>query len=485
MKSYTKLINRLTVCAGLLFSSAIAGAQTGFIKNYGGSGTDSGRCIEITSDGGYMVAGHTTTNSAGFADLYVLRLAANGDTLWTKKFGGNGVEQGFTIQRVSDGNYIICGYTTSFSNAEQGYLLKIDEGGNKLWEKNFGGAGSEHIEAAYETSDGGIIMVGNTTSAPAVSSDVYLVKTDASGNEQWSKNIGGTGFDYGNVVQPTSDGGYAIIGITYSKGAGNGDYWFIKTDASGNVQWDKTYGGPQVDEGKNIRQTSDGGYIITGDTDSKGAGMSDVWVIKTDASGNMTWEKTYGGNDKDVSKMIEPTTDGGYIIAAISRSFGKVNPDGWIIKTNATGDTLWTRFYGGPEHEHFYSVKATADGGYVAVGHSDSYGQALMEQVFVVKMDGNGLIPTGIEDAPYAIKNMSVYPNPSNGVFEVELDLNGAPWADVKLVNASGQVVLSERIENKTGTFHKKLDLSGFAKGLYMLNVSVNEQQTTKKVMLY
>ena len=183
--------------------------------------------------------------------------------------------------------------------------------------------------------------------------------------------------------------------------------------------------------------------------------------------------------------MITPTPDGGYVIAAISRSFGVPEPDGWVVKINATGDTTWTRRFGGYDHEHLYCIRNTTDGGFIAVGHSDSYEAGKLEQVYLVKMNASGNITVGMEDEPFAVNLMNIYPNPSNGVFEVELDLNGAPWADIQLMNASGQTVLSERIENSSGQFHKKIDLGAYAKGIYFLGVSVNEQRTTRKVMIY
>lgn len=484
MKSYSDLLKRAAVCAGLMLSAAIVEAQPAtFIKAHGGSGTDSGRCLEFTGDGGFITAGHTTTNSSGFADIYVVRVNSGGDVVWEKKFGGTGVEHGFTIQKVSDGNYIVSGRSTSPGfGGEDAYLIKIDGDGNQIWEKRYGGSGDDRIEAAYETPDGGIIMVGNTVSPPSTTVDVFLIKADAGGNLQWTKTFGGPGYDSGNMVQPTSDG-YIIIGQTMSYGQGQGDYWLIKTDQQGNMVWQKTFGGAQVDEGKNIRVTSDGGFIIAGDTDSFGAGGSDMYVIKTDASGEMQWSKVYGGDKKEAAKMIEPTPDGGYVVAAITRSFGLYNPDAWIVKLSSVGDTVWTKFYGGVEHEHLYCVKPTADGLLAAVGHSDSYGNQYLEQVYVMMLTDQGTL--GINDGErYPINVMNVYPNPTDGPFEVKIDLNGAPKAEIVIMNSNGQVIMQEQIESR-GEFHKKLDLSHLSKGIYFLGVSVNDKFTTQKITIY
>lgn len=485
MRSYSGLLKRAAVCAGLVLSAAIVEAQPAtFIKAHGGSGTDSGRYLEFTADGGYITVGHTTTNSMGFADIYVVKTTVNGDVVWEKKYGGSGVEHGFTIERVADGNYIISGRSTSPGfGGEDAYLIKIDENGNLLWEKRYGGSSDDRIEAAYETADGGIIMVGNTVSPPSTSVDVFLIKADANGNQLWTKTFGGAGYDNGNMVQPTTDGGYIIIGQTMSYGQGQGDYWLIKTDSNGDMVWQKTFGGPQVDEGKNIRQTTDGGFIITGDTDSYGSGLSDAYIIKTDGNGEVQWSKVYGGTRKEAAKMIEVMPDGGYVVAAITRSFGLYNPDAWIIKLNSQGDTLWTRYYGGVEHEHLYSMRPDPNGGIVGVGHSDSYGAQYLEQVYLLRLTDEGTL--GVDDGErYQINVMNVYPNPTDGPFEVKIDLNGAPKAEIMIMNSNGQVVMQERIESR-GEFHKKIDLSHLSKGIYFLGVSVNDRFTTQKITIY
>jgi hypothetical protein len=483
---YATQLKRFAACAGLVLATGwISAQQVSFMKNYGGHATDSGRCLEFTSDGGYIIAGHTTTYSNGFADLYVIRTSSMGDTVWTKKYGGSGVEHGYTVSKTSDGNYILAGSTTSNQgNGEDAFLYKIDEAGNLLWQKTFGGPGNDRVESAYEAPDGGIIMVGNSNSAPSTSVDVFLVKTDASGTLQWTQRFGGPAFDNGNMVQPTTDGGYIIVGQTYSFGSGSGDYWLIKTDASGTIVWDKTFGGPGLDEGKNVRQTSDGGFIITGDTDSFGAGSDDIYYIKTDANGEIVWSKVLGTPMKEASKMIEECPDGGYVIAGITRGFSFVNPNAWLIKTNSTGDTTWTRFYGKWSHEHLYCAKPHPDGGYIAAGHSDSYGDEWKEQVILIKTDNMGYIPSSLFEGPYESFTFSVYPNPNEGLFSIDLDMNGAPFADIQLMNTSGQIVLQERVESN-GAFHKKIDLTGFAKGIYLMGISMDGQQTTKKVTVY
>jgi predicted secreted protein len=191
------------------------------------------------------------------------------------------------------------------------------------------------VGQSSKTSEGGFIIAGSTGSYGAGSDDVWLIKTDSSGNLVWNKTFGGSGDDYGESVQQTSDGGYIIAGDTNSYGAGNYDVWLIKADSSGNLAWNKTFGGSGDDYGDSVQQTSEGGYIIAGFTSSYGAGGLDVWLIKADSSGNETWNKAFGGSGYDNALSVQQTSDGGYIIAGCISPYGTNDLDVWLIKVTA------------------------------------------------------------------------------------------------------------------------------------------------------
>jgi hypothetical protein len=239
-------------------------------------------------------------------------------------------------------------------------------------------------------------MVGVTQSFGKGVEDVWLVKTNAYGDTLWTRNYGDTGDDRGYSVQQTSDGGYIVAGWTNSFGAGSYDVYLIKTDSSGDTLWTRTLGGTGDDRGYSVQQTSDGGYIVAGNTTSFGAGVHDVWLIKTDAHGDTIWTRTYGGIHDDLGYSVQQTADGGYIIAGWTNSFGDLNGDVYLVKTNASGETLWTRTYGGTGVDIGYSVQQTTDRGYIVAGWANSFGSGYFD-VYLVKTDSNGKV--GIEES--------------------------------------------------------------------------------------
>ncbi|TKJ42456.1 hypothetical protein CEE37_01880 [candidate division LCP-89 bacterium B3_LCP] len=213
-----------------------------------------------------------------------------------------------------------------------------------LWFQTFGGSNYDYGKSVQQTGDGGYIIGGYTESYGAGSKDVYLVKTHAFGIEQWSQTYGGSSDDGGWSVQQTNDGGYVIAGETNSFGAGGSDVYLIKTDASGIEQWNQTYGGSDYEEGFSVQQTYDGGYIVTGYTLSYGVDYEDVYLVKTNASGIQQWNQTYGTTISDYGRNVQQTSDGGYIIAGWTLSY---DSDVYLIKTSPSGNYQWSKTFGG------------------------------------------------------------------------------------------------------------------------------------------
>jgi len=370
---------------------AQAPGDTLWTRTFGGTNLDEGWSVQQTFDGGYIITGLTESYGAEKKDILLINTNAEGDAQWTGTFGGGEDDGGTSVQQTTDSGYIIAGYTSSFgAGSVDALLIKTDSLGSQMWQKTFGSWCSDGARYVQQTADGGYIITGWTWSYGTTMGDLWLVKADSQGNEEWNKQFGGTGYDRGFCVQQTTDGGYIITGWTDSYGAGNDDVWLIKTDASGNAEWNKTFGGTERDQGHSVQQTSDGGYIITGYTRSFGAGGDDVWLIKTDSLGNENWNRTYGGIYSDVGYSVQQTTDEGYIITGHTLSYGAGVHDVWLIKTDMLGDTLWTRTFGGSGVDIGNSVQQTSDDGYIITGYTRSYGAGNYD-VWLLRITGEGI----------------------------------------------------------------------------------------------
>ena len=360
-------------------------------RTYGGSNTDRGRSVQQTLDGGFVVVGWTNSFGAGDIDVYLIRTDATGDTLWTRTYGGSGSDYGFSIQQTSDSGFVVAGYTQSFGAGDiDVYLIRTDPTGDTLWTKTYGSSQSDLGFSVQQTTDGGFVVTGSTTSFGAGSADVYLIRTDAQGDTLWTRTFGGSSSDRGYSVQQTTDGGLVVAGVTSSFGAGLSNVWLIRTDANGDTLWTRTFGGSSFDLGSSVQQTSDGGFVLAGWTSSFGAGSADVWLIRTDAQGETLWTRTYGGSHVDIGQSVQQTANGGFVVVGNTGSFGAGVNDVYIIRADTQGDTLWTRTYGGSNVDIGQSVQQTASGGFVLAGFTASFG-ASGDDVWFIRLGEGGL----------------------------------------------------------------------------------------------
>jgi len=332
--------------------------------------------VQEISDGGYIIAG-STYGSDGKHGMWLIKVDYDGNEIWDKTFSGSDGAWGTSVQEISDGGYILVGSTDSYGAGKVDVcLVKTDSNGNEIWTKTFGSARYDEGYSVRETSDGGYIIVGLTGSS-VIDRDIWLIKTDSNGNEIWNKTFGGSNDDIGYSVQEISDGGYILVGSTESYGAGKVDVWLIKTDTNGNEIWNKTFGGSDDDAGYSLHETSDGSYIIAGYTgrativyETYAEGFGDVWLIKTDSNGNEIWNKTFGsaGDRVEVGTWVQETSDRGHILVGWKevRRDGKTNI--WLIKTDPSGNEIWNKTFDRSYKDYGDCVQETSDGGYIIAG---------------------------------------------------------------------------------------------------------------------
>jgi len=368
--------------------------------------------VQQTSDGGYILTGPTQP-SGSKADVWLIKTDASGTEEWNSIFGGINHDHAWSVQQTTDGGYIVGGDTESYGAGSYDFwLIKTDAGGTMEWNKSYDGVGNDDVcYSVVQTADGGYILTGWTEFDYHF--DIWLIKTDAGGTMEWNKVFGGTGWDLGASVQQTMDGGYIIAGVTTPVGAANYVYdgWVIKTDAMGNEQWNTSFGDiDYIDLFESVQQTTDGGYILGGYTKSYGAGDHDFWLVKIDASGTEQWNTTYGGQYVDRCRAVDQTTDGGYMLAGDTYSYGAGSYDFWLIKTDDSGTEEWNATYGTTGPETAWDGRQTTDGGYILTGwtqfdyHFD---------IWLVKVKG-------VNQPPYSPSD----PSPVDGATDVDVEVD-------------------------------------------------------------
>lgn len=371
-------------------------------KIFGGVSHDAGFCIRQTKDKGYIIAGSTWSFGSGRA--WVMKLDNDGNVLWENTYGDDHYGAS-VIEQTSDEGYIVAGSTSSLDPNGDMWLLKLHGDGTIDWQKSYGGSETDTATSVQQTGDGGYIVAGQTESFGAGERmDLWILKVDAFGNVgpgypgTWQKTYGPSeGGEWGPVVRETGGGGYIVAASTYSFGAGGLDFWVLKLEADGEPEWQKTYGGDDMDSPSCIEKTGDSGYIVAGKSFSFDPGETswDAWVIKLSATGEISWERKYDfGRDDGATAILQNTGDGNYIVTGNSSLTSPDLSDGWIMKLDGGGNIQWRKIYGGPllsEIDHLASVDQTTDDGFVAVGFTDSFGTG-DQNLWVLKLGANGQI---------------------------------------------------------------------------------------------
>ncbi len=486
MKSLIMIWTLLFALGSVQLSFAQA-PDTLWTKTFGGEYNYCGYSVQQTTDGGYIIAGSTDVFGSDRSDVWLIKTDALGDTVWTKTFGGESWDMANSVQQTTDGGYILIGSTESFASGGQDvWLIKTDESGDTLWTKTFGGDRRDYGHSVQQTTDGGYFLVGWTMIMRGIEETLFI-KTDSMGDTVWTSSLL---WGSGNSGLQTSDGGYIIAGYTNSFGSGDRDVWLIKTDVLGDTLWTKTFGGESWDMANSVQQTTDGGYIITGRTGSYGSGGEDIWLIKTDVLGDTLWTKTFGGESWDMANSVQQTTDGGYIITGWTESYGSGENDVWLIKTDSLGNKLWTKTYGGKGYDVGNTVQQTSDDGYIIVGNTTSFGPGY-HNIWLIKLaaDPVGNIIHDENALPETYKLYQNYPDPFNPITNIEYTVRAQRavplQVNLSIYNLLGQKVAT--LVNKkqpAGNYNVQWDATGFATGVYYYKIEADEYSEVKKMIL-
>lgn len=446
--------------------------------------------VEQTSDGGYILAGATKPFFAANDEVYLIKTDSAGDTLWARRYGGEGDDQGKSVHQTSDGGYIIAGWTESFgAGLVDFYLIKTDSNGDTLWTREYGGAGSDYASSVDTTSDGGYIIGGYTNSFGAGVNDLYLVKTDADGDTLWTRVYGGVNQDECRAVRQTADGGYIAAGATSSFGSGGYDVYLVRTDASGDSLWSRVIGGGSADRAYSLDLTPDGGCVVAGYTGSFGAGVSDVYLLRINANGDTLWTKTYGGLGHEAAYSVKRLFCGGYVIAGYTDSCCAGGYDVYVIRTDSGGDTLWTRAFGASGNDYGRSVQETSDCGYVVAGDI-TRPSGTKPDAYLIRIDSDC---SGVDSDKLDRPTFSLWrtgPNPLRDMTSIRYSLSLDAGVHLRVVSPTGQEIrtLVDGVEGRGDhlTIWDGRDNNGrrVAAGVYLLRLEIEGQAANQKLIV-
>jgi hypothetical protein len=451
-------------------------------KTYGGVEYEDVRSVYQTSDGGYIIGGSTSSFGEGLYDPYLFKIDDQGDSIWFQTYGLSHLSESIEcFQKTEDGGYIMVGNSGSSSIDSQIYLLKIRSNYDLDWVEYHGADSLDEVCSWVEQTDEGNYVTTGYYWAPVTQNDFFLIVYDQVGLGLSVRKFSWYYADRSNCVKQTTDGGYIITGSTASINTlHDKDVFLMKTDIAGDTVWTQTYGGSEYDEGHYVHQTSDGGFIIVGLTESFSAVMSDIYIIRTDPIGNSLWTKLYGGIFGDGANYILEDTDGNFIIT------GTLSWDAFAMKIDTNGDSLWTKKWGGPQSESSVSIQHTADGGYIVGGLTTSYGAGRAD-IYITKFSSE---TTGNDEAsnnqiPWKFALFQNYPNPFNSNTTINYYVPGLSFVTLKIYDVLGNEIATLVNEEKSvGSYQAEFNATNLPSGIYFYRLQAGSFVETKKMVL-
>lgn len=459
--------------------------DTIWTNTYGLIGYDYGRDIALAKDKGYIICGEFMDYYGANIQLYLIRIDEDGDTIWTRTYGDYWADHGYAVTCAGDSGFAAVGYTTP--NGDNGFdvfVVRTDLTGDTLWTRHYGGSGNENGKAILQTDDGGFVFIGATSSYGNGQYDMYLVKIDPLGNQLWQRTYGGNDIDYGLDVKQTNDGGFILAGSCRSFTPPMNDMYLVKTDASGYAEWTQHYGYSNLEEAKAVVQTVDDGFLAVGRCMTYDS-HEQIYMVKTDALGNQQWDLLYGGTDLDCAFDIIPNVAGNYVLTCATVSYQYQSREILLMVINDDGDIIgnWLFDYG--TYEGGQSILESDYGEYVIAGYVTFQDEnrfdvlaMKIEPLFTGILDDDEIIP-----ADLSLQN---YPNPFNASTTVSYSLPGEAEVSICIYNLLGQrvAILFEGTQ-QAGEHSISWDASGFPSGIYFARLDAGgNSQNVKMVLL-
>jgi hypothetical protein len=489
----------------------------------GGSGGDGAAAVEQTSDGGFVVAGSTNSNDGdivgnhGSTDIWVVKLGQEEEIQWQRCLGGSAFDAVASIDQTVDGGYILAGHTSSNDGDVSGHhggtdpydawVVKLTASGEVQWQRCLGGSHDDVGRSIKQTTDGGYIFLGTTSSGDGdvsgnhgPGSDIWVVKLNGAGNIEWQRCLGGSSGESAGTIQQTLDGGYFLVGSTSSTNGdvsgnhGATDAWVVRLDADGGIEWQQCLGGSAMDRGFAGRQAVDGGFVMVGMTASSDGdvtgyhGAGDGWAVKLGPGGGVEWTQCLGGGDLEEMNAVDVLSDG-YVLTGYTHSNdGDITDhqggsDIWVVNLNEDGTMAWQRSLGGSGNEIGYDVRATVDGGLVLVGFSSSTdgdvsGNNGGGDAWVVKLAADPLAATNPSRTPL----FALFPNPTHGELTLSLAWETPPPIHIELYNVAGQRLMHQA-STPAGERQLQFSIKDLPAGIYYVRAEIDGRVTTQKVV--
>lgn len=456
----------------VLWASTVKGQQT-WQHSFGGFGSEQGYAVDTTSENGSIIVGASGSFGSGGGDVYLLRLDSAGEIMWSRTWGGPNVEQGRSVRTLMDGGFLIAGSSNSApAIGYDGVLIRTDDQGNVIWYRTYGGSSWDLLYDASPALNG-YILCGQSFSVNDGSGDIWLIRTDLNGDTLWTRTFPSAGIDEAICVRPTMDGGFIVAGTLDSNGE-NSQMVLLKYSENGGLEWSTPIGGAVAERARGVTPTADGGYVICGWSESF-TPYRTMYMQKVNASGSYVWDRyTFGPEGDWEARSIIALSNGELVVAGFTMAYGAGGKDMYQWHTDAQGDFLDGRTYGGLDDEEANAIVATSDGGFLLVGSTTTFGPG-PQSVFAVRNYGEPLPPDFVViNDPLPIEELVAHPQfriapvPCSGPFTIEAE---RPLVRIAVQDATGKVLYDTRM---TPTDQAILDL-GLAPGLYLVQAWGND----------